>query len=106
MSRPRRRDRDRPQPVRRSLESLLDDLGSAPVQATTSLVDRWPDLVGPELAAHTQPVGVRRGVLVVEADDPAYGERLAWEQRALLTRLDDLLGRGLVTTVQVRTRAR
>lgn len=45
-------------------------------------------------------------MLVVEADDPAYGERLAWEQRALLTRLDDLLGRGLVTTVQVRTRAR
>lgn len=96
--------KDRPHRLRRSLEALLDDLGSAPVQATTSLVDQWSDLVGADLAAHTQPVGVRRGVLVVEADDPAYGERLAWGQQALLARLAGVLGDGVVTGLQVRTR--
>ncbi len=90
--------------MRRSLEALLDDLGSAPVQATTSLLDRWADVVGRELAAHTEPVGVRGGVLVVHADDPAYGERLAWEERRLIERLEPILGAGVVTGVQVRTR--
>ena len=94
-----------PRPLRRSLEALLDDLGSAPVQATTSLVDRWPELVGPERAAHTQPVGVRRGVLVVEADDPAYGQALQWSERTVLAQLAEILGEGVVTRLEVHTRS-
>jgi predicted nucleic acid-binding Zn ribbon protein len=90
--------------MRQSLEALLDDLGSAPVRATSSLVNRWAEVVGPELADHTEPVGVREGTLVVHADDPAYGERLAWDERRLLGRLASVLGEGVVTRVQVRTR--
>jgi predicted nucleic acid-binding Zn ribbon protein len=93
-----------PQPFRRSLEMLLDDLDAAPVRETTSLLDRWPDIVGRDLAAHTEPLGVRRGVLLVEADDPAYGEALSWNERQVLTRLAADLGEGVVTAVQVRTR--
>jgi predicted nucleic acid-binding Zn ribbon protein len=90
--------------MRNSLEALLDDLGSAPVRATTSLLERWPEVVGPELAAHTEPVGVRDEVLVVHADDPAYGERLAWAERRLVERLVVVLGEGVVSRVEVRTR--
>ena len=93
-----------PQPFRRSLEMLLDDLDAAPVRETTSLLDRWPELVGNDLAAHTEPLGVRRGVLLVEADDPAYGEALAWNERQVLARLAGDLGEGVVTGLQVRTR--
>lgn len=96
--------RTTPQPVRRSLEALLDDLGSAPVRATTSLVDRWSELVGRDLAAHTQPLGVRHGTLLVEADDPAFGQALKWKERELLGRLAPVLGAGVVTGLQVRTR--
>lgn len=98
--------RTTPQPVRRSLEALLDDLGSAPVRATTSLVDRWAELVGRDLAAHTQPLGVRHGTLLVEADDPAFGQALKWRERELVTRLGPVLGDGVVTGLQVRTRRR
>jgi predicted nucleic acid-binding Zn ribbon protein len=96
--------RTTPQPMRRSLERLLDDLGSAPVKATSSLVTRWPEVVGRDLAAHTQPVGVRHGILVVQADDPAYGDSLAWRERELVQRLAVVLGEGVVTGLQVRTR--
>jgi predicted nucleic acid-binding Zn ribbon protein len=95
--------RTSPQPFRRSLDALLDDLGAAPVRETTSLLDHWPDLVGADLAAHTQPLGVRRGVLLVEADDPAYGQALAWDERGVLERLAGVLGAGVVTGVRVRT---
>ena len=101
MSEPRRTT---PQPLRRSLERLLDDLGSAPVQQTGSLLARWPEVVGRDLAAHTQPIGVRHGVLVVEADDPAYGDHLAWQERPLLARLAGVLGEGVVTGLKVRIR--
>lgn len=92
-----------PQPFRRSLESVLDDLGSAPVEETVSLIDRWPEVVGRDRAAHTQPVGVRNGVLVVQADDPAYAEALKWEKQLILQRLGSLLGEDVVTGLQVRT---
>lgn len=88
--------------MRRSLERLLDDLGSAPVQETNSLLARWAEVVGHDLAAHTQPVGVRHGILVVQADDPAYGDHLAWQERQLVQRLATVLGAGVVTGLQVR----
>lgn len=102
MSGPRRTT---PRPLRASLESLLDDLGSAPVQETNSLLDRWAEIVGPDLAVHTQPVGIRRGVLLVQADDPAYGDHLAWQEQQLVRRLAGVLGDGVVTALQVRIRA-
>jgi predicted nucleic acid-binding Zn ribbon protein len=93
-----------PRTLRASLEHLLDDLGSAPVQETASLLSRWGDVVGNDLAAHTQPVGVRNGVLLVHADDPAYADHLSWNERQLVTRLAGVLGEGVVTALQVRTR--
>jgi len=96
--------RTTPQPLRASLEWLLDDLGSAPVQQTTSLLSRWPEVVGRDLAAHTSPVGVRHGVLVVQADDPAYGQALEWDERGVLGRLAGVVGEGVVTGLQVRIR--
>ncbi|HYF47361.1 MAG TPA: DUF721 domain-containing protein [Acidimicrobiales bacterium] len=96
--------RSSPQPLRASLEALLDDLGSAPVQETSSLLERWPEVVGADLAAHTQPVGVRRGVLLVQADDPAYGDHLSWNERRVVTRLAGVLGEGVVTGLDVRIR--
>ncbi len=98
------RRRTTPQPMRRSLERLLDDLGAAPVKETNSLLARWAEVVGRDLAAHTQPVGVRHGILVVQADDPAYGEHLAWQERQLVQRLAVVLGEGVVTGLQVRVR--
>ena len=90
--------------MRGSLERLLDDLGSAPVKETNSLLTRWPEIVGRDLAAHTQPVGVRHGILVVQADDPAYGDSLSWKERELVQRLALVLGEGVVTGLQVRIR--
>jgi len=93
-----------PKPLRASLEALLDDLGSAPVQETASLLERWSEVVGADLAAHTEPLGVRRGVLLVQADDPAYGDHLSWNERRVVTRLATVLGDGVVTGLDVRIR--
>jgi predicted nucleic acid-binding Zn ribbon protein len=93
-----------PKPLRRSLDKLLDDLGSAPVQATTSLADHWGEVVGPALVDQTSPAGVRNRVLVIEARDPAVANHLEWQERTLLARLDEVLGAGVVTGIRVRIR--
>jgi hypothetical protein len=92
--------------LREALDELLDDLESSPVAATTSLIERWPQVVGRELAAHSEPLGVRQGVLLVAADDPAYGSRLQWEEREVIARLAAVLGEGVVDRVQVKIRPR
>lgn len=93
-----------PRPLRGSLEALLDDLGAAPVRETNSLLTRWAEVVGRDMAIHTEPVGIRSGILVVHADDPAFGQSLEWRQAEFVQRLSVVLGDGVVTGLQVRIR--
>jgi predicted nucleic acid-binding Zn ribbon protein len=93
-----------PRTLRGSLEALLDDLGAAPVRETNSLLTRWAEVVGRDMATHTEPVGIRSGVLVVHADDPAFGQSLEWREAEFVQRLAVVLGDGVVTGLQVRIR--
>lgn len=47
----------------------------------------WIRLVGRRLAAHTTPVGLRRGVLTVGVDRPGDGFALSYQKPELLERL-------------------
>ncbi len=48
---------------------------------------RWGQLVGKALAAHTRPVSLRRGRLVVHVEQPGDGYALSFRRTALLKRL-------------------
>ena len=48
---------------------------------------RWSKLVGKQLAAHTKPVSLRRGQLVVHVDRPGDGFALSYQRTQLLRRL-------------------
>jgi predicted nucleic acid-binding Zn ribbon protein len=48
---------------------------------------RWPRLVGRTLAAHSKPVSLRRGRLVVHADRPGETFALSYRKASLLKRL-------------------
>ena len=48
---------------------------------------RWGQLVGKALAAHTKPVSLRRGRLVVYVEQPGDGYALNFQRTALLKRL-------------------
>ena len=47
----------------------------------------WSRLVGRRLAAHTKPIGLRRGVLTVHIDRPGDGFALSYRKPELLERL-------------------
>ena len=66
---------------------------------------RWTSLVGKALAAHTQPVSVRRGRLTVIAERPGDGFALAYQRTQLLERLQ-AMSHGTVEELIVRPSGR
>ena len=94
-----------PARVAESLDRLVRHLGAPSADVTSSLVRRWPELVGPDVGANSTPVRLRDGVLTVAVADPAWATQLRFLEATLLRRLGAELGVGAVTTIEVRVRA-
>ena len=88
------------------LASLLDrvvrGMGAPGTDAVELVFNRWSDVVGGVLATRTRPVSLERATLVLQADDPAVVSHVKWLEQDLVARLDELLGAGRVTAVEVR----
>jgi predicted nucleic acid-binding Zn ribbon protein len=98
----RRVRRDDPQPLGLAIGGLLDSQGWNLAAATGSVFGRWAQIVGPELADHTQPESLRDGELVVVADSTAWATQLRLLSAQLVKRLNAELGTGAVQRVKVR----
>ena len=93
-----------PRRVADSLDRLATSLGVPSAGVLASLFSAWPELVGDAVAGHSQPRSLRNGVLVVAVDEPAWATQLRWLEADLLTRLADVLGHGVVESIDVRVR--
>ncbi len=91
-----------PRPVGDSLDVVASHLGAPPARALGLLFERWADLVGPAIAAHSRPVSLVRGKLVVSVDQPGWAAQLNWLEADLLHRFAEGLGDGVVTALAVR----
>jgi len=78
--------------------------GAEQRQALDAITRRWNELVGPELAAHTKPVSLRRGRLVVHVDAPGDNFVLGYQRTQLLERLQ-ASPQGTVTELVIRAGA-
>ncbi|HJL76476.1 MAG: DUF721 domain-containing protein [Acidimicrobiales bacterium] len=97
---------DGPVPIRRTLERLMSGMGAPEIDATTTIIDAWPDIVGPELASRIVAVAVRGPELVVRVEDPAWASQLGWLEQQLLARIEALVGPGRITSVIARVAPR
>lgn len=94
-------DRD-PQLLGPTLDRMVAERGWATDAAVGGVMGRWPAIVGPEVAAHATPVSYQDGELVVQADSTAWATQIRLLAPALLARLADELGAGIVSAVTVR----
>lgn len=62
---------------------------------------RWPELVGDEVAAHCTPESFADGRLVVRTDSTAWATQLKLLIPSVLRRLNEDLGPGTVTVLEV-----
>ena len=95
-----------PRPVAASLDAVARNLGGQGGPALVDLLGRWPAVVGEQLAAHSRPVSLRGGALVIGVDEPAWAAQLGWLEADLRRRLSEALGAGVVTRITVRVRPR
>ena len=62
---------------------------------------RWPEAVGPKIAARTQPQSFSRGVLLVRAASATWQNELMFLRKAIIGRLNSLLDQPRVLDLKV-----
>ena len=101
MSRPAPRDHG-PRRVGAALDHLLGTMRAPSVDVLHTVFQRWPEVVGADLAQHCRPTAIDGGRLVVTADDPAWASELRWLEDELVGRLGEVSGSDRITAVTVR----
>jgi predicted nucleic acid-binding Zn ribbon protein len=94
-------DRD-PQLVKSLIERLVGDHGWDVNLRVHGIFGRWPELVGEDIGAHATPESFNDGVLTVRTDSTAWATQLSLLAPQILARLNEELGHGTVTTIDVR----
>ena len=98
----RRPHREDPQSLSSAIGGLLDSHGWQQRAAMGSVFGRWAEIVGADLAAHTQPDSFADGELAVTADSTAWATQVRLLASQLVKRLNAELGDGSVRRVKVR----
>jgi predicted nucleic acid-binding Zn ribbon protein len=93
-------DRD-PQPLARLVPRVSLDRGWSPRLTDATVLGRWPQLVGSDIADHCTPLSLRDGELVLQAESTAWATQLRTLQRDLLYRLAVGVGKDVVRRIRV-----
>ena len=80
---------------------MVTDRGWEVDVAVGSVMGRWADIVGPEVARHCAPVTFEAGVLTVRADSTAWATQIQLLTSTILGRLAEDVGEGTVTELRV-----
>jgi predicted nucleic acid-binding Zn ribbon protein len=98
----RRRDPGEPEPLGETLGRLLAERGWDVPAAVAGVTERWPEIAGPDLAAHCRPEKFHDGVLTLVAESTAWATEIRLLAPKLHGRLDEVVGKGIVRRVEVR----
>lgn len=93
-------DRD-PQAIGDTVERLVAERGWSDDASVGSVIGRWPDVVGEDVAAHCAPERFADGVLVVRADSTTWATQVRLLAPVLQRRLDEEVGAGVVVRLEV-----
>ena len=91
-----------PQELGLGLERLVSERGWGVDLAVGGVLGRWPQVVGPQLAAHCHPESFDDGLLVVRADSTAWATQVRLLAPTVLRRLAEELGDGVVEQLRVQ----
>ena len=92
--------RSKPHAIRSVLDGVLKQAREQH-GALFEVQQAWPSIVGAALAAHTKPVSMRRGRLLVHAEKPGDSFLFNYQREQALARVRELT-KGQVTEMVVR----
>jgi predicted nucleic acid-binding Zn ribbon protein len=90
-------------PVSAVLPNVLSDLRIDSRRAEAEVVKVWNNLIDPNIVAHAQPVGLRKGTLFVTVDSNVWlSEIVRYRRKEILDRLQHSFGRELIMKISFR----
>jgi hypothetical protein len=85
------------------LPRVAKDLRMDQRRAEAEVVKVWNSLVDPNVTAHAQPVGLRKGTLFVNVDSSVWlAEIVRYRRKEILDRLQYSFGRDLIQRISFR----
>lgn len=94
-----------PRRVGENLDRATQGLGFPKAGILGAIFSKWADLVGADIAAHTEPRTLRDGVLVVAVDQPAWAAQLRYLASDLLEKIAVFTGSSEVIEIHFRVAA-
>ena len=93
----------RAQPASDVLPCVLAGLRLDRRRAEAEVVKVWNNLLDPNIAAHAQPTGLRKGTLFVTVDSSVWlSEIVRYRRKEILDRLQHSFGRGFIAKISFR----
>ncbi|MEI6391286.1 MAG: DUF721 domain-containing protein [Verrucomicrobiota bacterium] len=93
----------RAQPVSAVLPRVLADLRMDSRRAEAEVVKVWNNLLDPNVIAHAQPTGIRKGTLFVTVDSSVWlSEIVRYRRKEILDRLQHSFGRDFIAKISFR----
>jgi len=83
---------------------VLDELGHGTRNPAMKLAACWETAVGPEIAAHAEPVDWRGETLEVAVDSPSWSQQLQLRCEEILAALEEAMGPEAPTALRLRIR--
>ncbi len=90
-----------PQGLGTVFNRLLGERGWKSPVAVGSVLSRWDELVGPDVAAHCRPESFENNTVQVRCDSTTWATQLRLLRTSLLDRFEKELGAGVVTVIDV-----
>jgi predicted nucleic acid-binding Zn ribbon protein len=85
------------------MPQLLSDLRMDRRRAEAEVMKVWNSLLDPNIVAHAQPVGLRKGTLFVNVDSSVWlSEIVRYRRKEILERLQHSFGRETVARISFR----
>ncbi|HMS35992.1 MAG TPA: DciA family protein [Arachnia sp.] len=91
-----------PQLIGNVLDQVVRERGWQRRISLSTVLRRWPELVGEANAEHARPVHYEKGVLLVDCDTTAWASAMTYSASKLVARLNAELGERTVTRVEFR----
>ncbi len=76
-----------PKPLGLAIDAFAKQAGWEQTLSREELALKWAELVGPDTAARSKPVGIQGGTLVVQCDSTAWTKQLQYMRAQIVTRI-------------------
>ena len=85
------------------LSRVMSDLRMDDRRAEAEIVKVWNSLLDPNIVAHAQPAGLRKGTLFVNVDSSVWlSEIVRYRRKEILNRLQHSFGTNLIKKISFR----